>query len=82
MEVPQNNGLSDATLRQYRQSQKDEKINQGCRNSEGYAWRLFKTRNFRRKFNRKPTKVEFKDLSEFNPAYADFDALGWKAEGV
>ena len=26
----------------------------------------------------KPIKIEFKDLSELNPAYASFDAVGWK----
>jgi len=26
----------------------------------------------------KPMKIEFKDLSAINPAYANFDALGWK----
>lgn len=26
----------------------------------------------------KPVKIEFKDLSQFNPDYADYDALGWK----
>ncbi len=26
----------------------------------------------------KPVKIEFRNLSEINPAYANFDALGWK----
>lgn len=26
----------------------------------------------------RPIKVEFRDLSELNPAYASFDAVGWK----
>ena len=26
----------------------------------------------------KPVKIEFKNLAEINPAYANFDALGWK----
>ena len=26
----------------------------------------------------KPIKIEFKDLSELNPAYSSFDAVGWK----
>ena len=26
----------------------------------------------------KPVKIEFKDLSEINPQYANFDAVGWK----
>ena len=26
----------------------------------------------------KPIKIEFKDLSEINPSYANFDAVGWK----
>ncbi len=26
----------------------------------------------------KPIKIEFKNLTEINPAYANFDALGWK----
>lgn len=29
----------------------------------------------------KPIKIEFKDLSTINPAYASFDALGWKKRG-
>ena len=28
--------------------------------------------------SQKPIKVEFKNLSEINPDYANFDALGWK----
>ena len=28
--------------------------------------------------SQKPIKVEFKNLSEINPEYANFDALGWK----
>lgn len=30
---------------------------------------------------RRPIKIEFKNLSEINPAYANFDALGWKKSG-
>lgn len=26
----------------------------------------------------KPVKIEFRDLAAINPAYANFDALGWK----
>ncbi len=29
----------------------------------------------------KPIKIEFKNLSEINPAYTNFDALGWKKNG-
>lgn len=29
----------------------------------------------------KPIKIEFKDLSQINQAYANFDALGWKKGG-
>lgn len=28
-----------------------------------------------------PIKIEFKDLSELNQAYANFDAVGWKKKG-
>lgn len=28
-----------------------------------------------------PIKIEFKDLSEINEAYASFDAIGWKKKG-
>lgn len=28
-----------------------------------------------------PVKIEFKDLSELNQAYASFDAVGWKKKG-
>lgn len=28
-----------------------------------------------------PVKIEFKDLSELNPAYASYDAVGWKKKG-
>ncbi len=28
-----------------------------------------------------PVKIEFKDLSEVNPAYSTFDAIGWKKRG-
>lgn len=29
----------------------------------------------------KPIKIEFKDLSELNPAYSSYDAVGWKKKG-
>jgi len=29
----------------------------------------------------KPIKIEFKDLSELNQAYASYDAVGWKKKG-
>lgn len=29
----------------------------------------------------KPIKIEFKDLSELNPAYSSYDAVGWKRKG-
>ncbi len=29
----------------------------------------------------KPIKIEFKDLSELNPAYESYDAVGWKKKG-
>ncbi len=28
-----------------------------------------------------PVKIEFKDLSEIDPAYSSFDAVGWKKKG-
>jgi len=28
-----------------------------------------------------PVKIQFKDLSEIDPAYATFDAIGWKKKG-
>ena len=28
-----------------------------------------------------PVKIEFKDLSEIDPAYSTFDAIGWKQKG-
>ncbi len=28
-----------------------------------------------------PVKIEFKDLSEIDPAYSTFDAIGWKKKG-
>jgi len=28
-----------------------------------------------------PIKIKFKDLSQINPAYASFDAIGWKKKG-
>lgn len=30
---------------------------------------------------KKPVKIEFKNLAELNPNYANFDALGWKKKG-
>ncbi|MBQ9244866.1 hypothetical protein IJ182_01210 [bacterium] len=30
----------------------------------------------------KPFKIEFKNISEINPEYASFDALGWKKKGT
>ncbi len=30
----------------------------------------------------KPVKIEFKNLSEINPSYENFDAVGWKRKGT
>ncbi len=81
MEVPQNNGLSDATLRQYRQSTKDERLIRAAEALKGTLGDYSRRAILGENLTGKPIKVEFKDLSEFNPAYADFDALGWKNRG-
>ncbi len=31
--------------------------------------------------SQQPVRIQFKDLSEINPAYATFDAVGWKNKG-
>lgn len=81
MEVPANGGISDAVMRQYKQSTKDLKLIQAAETLKGTLGDYSRRAILGENLTGKPIKVEFKDLSELNPAYAEFDALGWKNRG-
>ncbi len=78
MEPQTNEGLSDAVMRQYKQSTKNPKLIQAAETLKGTLGDYSRRAILGENLTGKPIKVEFKDLSELNPAYADFDALGWK----
>lgn len=71
-------GLSDSTIRQYRQSTKDIRLIQGAETLKGTLGDYSRRAILGENLTGKPIKVEFKNLAELNPAYAEFDALGWK----
>ncbi len=81
MEVPANGGISDAVMRQYKQSTKDLKLIQAAETLKGTLGDYSRRAILGENLTGRPIKVEFKDLSELNPAYAEFDALGWKNRG-
>ncbi len=70
--------IDNQTYKLYKKISKDDKIIQAIETMKGgladYSRRAILGENL----TGKPIKVEFRDLSQLNPAYANFDALGWK----
>lgn len=77
VEVP----VSDAVMKQYRRSTKDERLIKAAETLKGTVGDYSRRAILGENLTGKPIKVEFKDLSTINPKYADFDALGWKQRG-
>ncbi len=77
VEVP----LSDAVIKQYRGSTKDIRLIRAAETLKGTVADYSRRAILGDNLSGKPIKIEFKDLSVLNPAYANFDALGWKQRG-
>lgn len=73
--------LSDETIRQYKRSTKDIKLIEAAESLKGTIGDYSRRAILGDNISGKPIRVEFKDLSTLNPAYANFDALGWKQRG-
>ncbi len=73
--------LTDAVMRQYRQSTKDERLVGAAETLKGTVADYSRRAILGDNLTGKPIKVEFRDLATLNPAYANFDALGWKQRG-
>lgn len=73
--------LSDETVRQYKRSTKDIKLIEAAEALKGTIGDYSRRAILGDNISGKPIRVEFKDLSTLNPAYANFDALGWKQKG-
>ena len=77
VEVP----VSDAVMKQYKSSTKDIRLIRAAETLKGTVADYSRRAILGDNLSGKPIKVEFKDLSVLNPAYANFDALGWKQRG-
>lgn len=79
--APDNIYIDNETYRRYKKITKDERLIQAIETMKGglsdYSRRAILGENL----TGKPIKVEFRDLSLLNEAYANFDALGWKNKG-
>lgn len=73
---------TDAYAKKYRKVTKDGAVMQAMElmqtvNIAKYSYNALMGNNL----TEKPIKIEFKNISEINPEYAPFDALGWKKKG-
>lgn len=75
---PANIYIDNETYAKYKKITKDERLIQAIETMKGglsdYSRRAILGENL----SGRPIKVEFRNLAELNPVYADFDALGWK----
>ena len=73
---------TDAHAKKYKKVTKDGAVMQAMElmqtvNISKYSYNALMGNNL----TEKPVKIEFKNISEINPKYASFDALGWKKKG-
>ena len=73
--------LSDTVIKQYKQSTKDVRLIRAAETLKGTVADYSRRAILGDNLSGKPMKLEFRDLSTLNPAYAEFDALGWKQRG-
>lgn len=74
---------TSAYVKKYKKVTKDGVVMQAMElmntaNISKYSYKALMGNNL----TEKPFKIEFKNLSEINPEYASFDALGWKKKGT
>ncbi len=70
--------LSDDTYKTYKKVTKEPNLVRALECMKGGLSDFSRKAILGENLTLKPVKIEFRDLSELNPAYADFDALGWK----
>lgn len=79
--APKDIYIDNETYKQYKKISKDERIIRAVETMKGglsdYSRRAILGDNL----TGKPIEIQFRDLSQLNEAYADFDALGWKNKG-
>lgn len=73
--------LPDAVIKQYKHSTKDARLIRAAETLKGTVADYSRRAILGDNLSGKPIKLEFRDLSTLNPAYAEFDALGWKQRG-
>lgn len=74
---------TDSYAKKYKKITKDGAVMQAMElmqkeNISRYSYNALMGNNL----TEKPFKIEFKNISEINPEYASFDALGWKKKGI
>lgn len=75
------NSLPEDVIKQYKRSTKDMRLIEAAETLKGTVGDYSRRAILGDNLSGKPIKLEFKDLSTLNPAYANFDALGWKQRG-
>ena len=70
--------IDNETYKKYKKVTKDDKLIEAIATMEGGLSDYSKRAILGENLSNKPMVVQFRNLSELNEAYADFDALGWK----
>ena len=70
--------IDNATYKTYKKVTKDTNLIRALECMKGGLSDFSRRAILGENLTQKPIKIEYRDLSELNPAYADFDALGWK----
>ncbi|MCD8024462.1 MAG: hypothetical protein LUE64_02895 [Candidatus Gastranaerophilales bacterium] len=70
--------IDNDTYKLYKKITKDERLIQAVETMKGGLSDYSRNAILGDNLTGKPVKLEFRDLSQLNPAYASFDALGWK----
>ncbi len=73
--------LDEAMYKKYKRVSQDDNIIKAVELLENTTGRYSKEAILGKNLTGKPMKIEFTNLGTINPAYANFDALGWKKKG-
>lgn len=72
------NGISEETYKKYKKVSDDANIIQAVELLDRTSGSYSKDAILGKNLTGKPIKIEFTNLANINPIYANFDALGWK----
>lgn len=72
--------IDNETYKMYKKVSKDDRIIQAVEAMKGGLSDYSRKAILGENLSGKPIEIQFRDLSQLNEAYADFDALGWKSK--